>query len=492
MDFAAIFLEKSDLQKYQLLQTLSALEATGKTIADLSNKLAFSYQRTYNLFQELSQDLAAMRHLAPAKMRQQLLSPGPLAISADHYLYDRLQHALPFLFFDYLVQGHQPSVNRFCAEHFISRSTLNRKLVTLRHFFAQYQIKLSLSRPGLIGPEPQIRLCLQTIYWQATHGETWPFSATPLAALKTQYQALPSGEAYPVFAQLDLYLIACSRLRIATGHVITALPLAAAPVYPVFDSASYPHLSAAQLAAENDFFAFYQATNLRLHTTTKQPASLSAWLPEALLVTQYLQQHLLQPSDAGYVALHANQRLIANIQRVTARFLAFGGNYPKACDFSMPERITARSQRLAEQLAQWLTTLPKTAPFDLLTQNAASFADAIRFLLAPYLLAAKPPARVNVKVLLAANDILNRQLSGFLDNLFFVTRMSELAPLTDADLVVCDAEMAQTPPVHRYLKTHPQALFSWYLDVTRTDFHQLYLKLSQLYQASLVPVHPKP
>ncbi|MCI1986681.1 MAG: helix-turn-helix domain-containing protein [Lactobacillus sp.] len=490
MEFAAIFLEKTELQKYQLLQALSALEATGKTIVELSTKLALSYQRTYNLFQELSQDLATLTGQPLTTMHKQLLSPGPVAVSADHYLYDRLQNALPFRFFDYLVQGHQPSVAEFCQTHFISRSTLNRKLVALRQFLGQYQIKVSLTHPGFTGPEPQIRLCLQMLYWQAAHGTVWPFKVAQLADLQVQYRALSCRDPYPLLAQLDLFLLACSRLRIAQGHTLAGPPHAAVPIVAVFAAAQFPSLTRDQVTHENQFFAFYQATNLRLATHSPQPPVLPTWCPQAAQVTQYLQRHLLRPSDAGYVALQTDDDLGANIERVTARFLVLGGNYPKACDFSAPQHVTPRTRALGDHLVQFLQQLPETDHFALLRQNAASYAASLNFLLTPHLPATQPPATVHVKVLLAANDILNQQLSGFLDNLSIVTRMSDLAPLSEADLLICDAETSVTPPVARFIARHPNAMFSWYLDVTATDFHQLYLKLTKTYQDKLIPATP--
>jgi hypothetical protein len=74
MQFESVFLEKNAQQKIALLRVLCQRIHSGITIADLAEQLGFTYQRTYNLFQELNADLADLYQKTPTAMRKSLIA----------------------------------------------------------------------------------------------------------------------------------------------------------------------------------------------------------------------------------------------------------------------------------------------------------------------------------------------------------------------------------------------------------------------------------
>lgn len=180
MSYEAIFFEKSDLQKFEMFRTLTVHHSDGLSISDLATKLHLSYQQSYNIFQELLRDLVDLTDDTRAVCKKALNGTTPLKISLDDYRTYLLQDAIAFQFIDYLVQGNRPSLDRFCAERYISRSTLMRKTIPVRNFLADFHLKLSLTKTAFVGDEKQVRLFLQRILirlWPPKSACSGPFVA---------------------------------------------------------------------------------------------------------------------------------------------------------------------------------------------------------------------------------------------------------------------------------------------------------------------------
>ncbi|WP_054666273.1 helix-turn-helix domain-containing protein [Lacticaseibacillus camelliae] len=221
MNFETIFLEKSDLQKFTMFRTLVTNQTQSLSITDLAERLTLSYQQSYNVFQELTRDLVTLSGEPVGKIKQSLTDGAALSLSVDDYRLFLLNNSIAFQFVDYLVQGTQQSVSRFCAEHYISRSTLMRKTAMVRSFLAGFKVKISLTQATFVGDEKQVRLFLQLFYWLSYHGSRWPFRALDFTRLSKQYQALPTADSNPITASQERLFWGVCRTRMSRGHFVT-------------------------------------------------------------------------------------------------------------------------------------------------------------------------------------------------------------------------------------------------------------------------------
>ncbi|WP_054650245.1 helix-turn-helix domain-containing protein [Lacticaseibacillus pantheris] len=102
-----------------------------------------------------------------------------------------LQESIQFQYLDYIIQSRSANTDRFCQDHFISRSTLARKTTPLRTMLELHGIKLSFSRPGFSGSEQNIRQFLYIFYWLCFRGVEWPFTTVPQNRIAERYAQLP-------------------------------------------------------------------------------------------------------------------------------------------------------------------------------------------------------------------------------------------------------------------------------------------------------------
>lgn len=496
MQLEAVFLEKTAQQKIALLAALCQREHTGITIADLAAQLDLTYQRTYNLFQELTADLAELYHKTPNDMRNGLIQAAPQTVSLALYTAQQFREATAWQFFDYVVQSYQPSLDGFCSEHFLSRSTLMRKTADLRAFLAHYQLKLVYPTLTFVGPEACIRLLLQQCYWQATQGAHWPFIAISEPDLRRQYQQFPRLHQSPLAQHMDLYLLAVSRIRMAHGLALDHQIAALLPnANPYFTASQFPRLTSQQLVFENQFIAFHQAVALRfgpitLDAWTRRKQRLTTATPMAAKVLAALQADLLNPSDPGYVALQTDLGLQLNLLRVLACFLSLGSDYCKASDFDAPHQTSVRLNQVSMRVYTFVTNLPQTPEYQILHDAAHAFCRFVVYVLAPVINQTDPAVRLKVAVILEPNDILHRRLNGFLDNIGFVDRLKGPNALAQCDFLITEASHLLAPQTLAFTTNYPKACLIWNLDASTVDYHHLYQKLSALYLTRLVPLSP--
>ncbi|WP_461215108.1 helix-turn-helix domain-containing protein [Lacticaseibacillus sp. GG6-2] len=484
MQFESLFLDKTAQLKLALRHKLDTTAPHGITIADLSNQMQLSYQRTYNLFQELLDDFERLTEQTPTVLRKAVMN-GHIPISLDAYRFYLLRNAVAFEFFDYVVQGHQPNIDRFCTDHFISQSTLTRKTVPLRRFLAQYGLKLTTASATLTGGEVQVRLCLQTFYWQATHGADWPFTTIALAAIRQQVTTMPPAHDLLTQQQL-IYLTAISHLRIAQGHRLDPATTAKLPARTYFTASDFPQLSADQLVAENQYVTWYQIGTFRF-TTNAELTSLSKHVPVAGRVVAHILASLATCDAPGICQLAHETLFYQNLFRATICFSLLQSNYIKPSDFSEPELIVPQLLDFKAQLTAIIADLPATGDYAVFHRESAAYCNEVAFLVAPHLQTAAPSNTLNVAVQLNIDNILHRGLVNFLDNLSFVKRLPPESAIDHCDLLITESERLLSAGTSAFNQAHPEAVFIWCLDATEVDFHHLYQTLCRRYQQKLVP-----
>lgn len=496
MSYEAIFFEKSDLQKFEMFRTLTVHHSDGLSISDLAAKLSLSYQQSYNIFQELLRDLVDLTDDTRAVCKKALNGTTPLKISLDDYRTYLLQDAIAFQFIDYLVQGNRPSLDRFCAERYISRSTLMRKTIPVRNFLAEFHLKLSLTKTAFVGDEKQVRLFLQQFYWLSYHGTEWPFQAISYRQLRAQYRELPSADPDPIVAAQERVFWAICRTRLLHGHYIkldasfarifTHYPF---PTINFYQEKAFPGLTKHILTEENAFFYFFQQKTIRFTPPSADMKPAVAFIKQAdspiwplvKNLLAMLQTNLRDPEDP---VLKNDEILQMNLLRMTAAFALMGGNYVKQPDLFPPDAITYQQTQLQTELAKFIADLPNEPAYQPYKQSAEPFMRVLFYLLVPYLRRFKWDNTVKVKLVMETTDIVYRNIINFLQNLNVVELLPDNAPLTKADLLVTSLDDF----IDRDQLTSDagkMAIFNWYLDATTSDYRALFEQIAALYRAKL-------
>lgn len=88
-----------------------------------------------------------------------------------------LGKSLGYLFLDAVFQNRFQNVLQFAEDSFVSMSSVQRKMPTIKNVLGQYglQLNLKLAYP-LIGTEHQIRYFQQIFYWHRYQENQWPFA----------------------------------------------------------------------------------------------------------------------------------------------------------------------------------------------------------------------------------------------------------------------------------------------------------------------------
>lgn len=444
--FEQIFLDSTDLQKFQMYRALKTLDSYGFTINDLSVKMRVTYQQAYNIFRELLGDIEQITGKTGKVSAKRVMSQENFTISVDDYRLFLLNQSIQFQFIDYLIQATSLSVDKFCQDRFISRSTLTRKTLPLRQFLGEYGIKISFTKPGLTGDERKIRLFIFSFYWFSYHGVRWPIAAIQPQQLSNAYRDATEASPSAMIALQEMLFWGVCRLRIVRGHVLRPWPrydrlfangvTASAELYT---KEMFPTLTTAEIKAESQFFRFYQLSRLRFGSLRDNWLEMYATImDEHNTVSNYIKRlsnFLVEhwSSDASLL-ITDNMPLMTNIIRIVAGFYLFEGPAPLPVDFYDQARDLYAHTKMYQDVYDFNTGLPSS--YKVLRDSARPLTRLICYLLSPEMKHFTWNNVVRCKMLLDDGSINLQRINTFLNDLSFVQVMSPEEPIADADLVV--------------------------------------------------------
>lgn len=169
-----VFLGKQDVEKYQMLTVIKSLPKAEINLSAIGNGLGFTYQKTYNIFQALLDDIFDLDPEINRKSSK-VESINFDRISIDKYRLFLFKNSIVFQAFDYGFTNANPTFENFSNSHFTSKSTLNRRMTNFRKLLKNFGLKISNATLELKGDEKNIRWLAYFIYWYTFHGLEWPF-----------------------------------------------------------------------------------------------------------------------------------------------------------------------------------------------------------------------------------------------------------------------------------------------------------------------------
>ncbi|WP_164848100.1 helix-turn-helix domain-containing protein [Lacticaseibacillus hulanensis] len=490
MLYEETFLDNADYQKYQMYRSLKTIDNFGFTINDLSVQMQVSYQQAYNIFRELLADIEEMTGHANKAAKKRVMSQDNFPVSVDEYRLFLLENSIQFQFVDYLVQSTSLSVDKFCQDRFISRSTLTRKTMPLRKLLADYDIKISFTQPGLVGSEQKIRLFLFIFYWLGYHGVRWPITAIHPQQLNLAYSKLPTRKSSPIAALQEVLFWGICRLRIVRGHTITSWPeyddifgSVEAMNTPIYTKEMFPKLSPETLASESKFFHYQQNRQLRFSTSQDSWLELYANVVSTdnpvheyiNAITDYLEQFWRQDAP---VAFGDNVVLIANMMRTVMSYYMLGGDYAKMADFFDSKRDFYPHSELYASLLAFNEELPDIPSFSAFKRSVVPMTLTLTYMLTPYLQNFTWPQIVKCRILLEHGDVNAYRVVKFLRNMSFVRIQGDSDDVDEADLIITNID---DEPLFRDVDATRQTVVTWHADATDNDYFNLYLLVKRIF-----------
>jgi len=218
-----IFLVKQDLEKYRMLTVIKSLPPREVNLSNISGRLQFTYQKTYNIFQALLEDLADVApDIDPSNTKIELINFRQVSI--DTYRLYLVKNSVVFQAFNYGLTSANPSFESFSNDHFTSKSTLNRRMSKFRAFLKNFGLKISNATLEIKGNEKNIRWMAYYVYWYTYHGQEWPFSLIQENSIDQIISRSHMTFDNPIVHFQLKYFLAISRIRLIKRNYIDELP----------------------------------------------------------------------------------------------------------------------------------------------------------------------------------------------------------------------------------------------------------------------------
>ncbi|MFL2029770.1 helix-turn-helix domain-containing protein [Loigolactobacillus zhaoyuanensis] len=500
MLFEELFLEKADLQKYDMFRVLKSAGANSLTINDISDRLHLSYQQTYNTFQDLLRDMQSLdTHLDTTLDRHALLSQQTFKVSLDRYRLFLLEQSLVFQFIDYLVQSPDATVGEFCDQHFISKSTLLRKSAPLKHFMAQYSLRFAYTNLQITGDECNIRYFLFIIYWTGFHGIKWPFRNFSETETNQLVSAINSPSTDTITLLQKKLLLGLTHIRIKHGYLVrNSAAFDSLTIHnPDFEQLTlsaelFADLSNKNRQLETKFFFFAQFSLITSATETEQLQHVKTYLEAQ---NSDLWQFTINLFDYLAVTYHTKMTvndepmLTADILRALITANALQTNYPKLLDFYHTNLAGFKRTHLYQTVLTFFEQLGVKQNLATLYRNRQQIVEYLCYLLQPRFHHFEDQQIVRVWLIAENADLLTIELQRFLKHLRIVQVLPPKAKPSYADLILSTIDI-QAPSIQQ-MAVYGIPMLHWNLEAQDSDFFRLYTKIKELYDAKMDAIKPE-
>ncbi|MCI2171507.1 helix-turn-helix domain-containing protein [Schleiferilactobacillus perolens] len=479
-----------------MLEVINREKGRSFTINDLAQLLEMSYAKTYNTFQSLLEDIEQINHGHRISHTVATINGNDLGIPVDAYRLFLLKRSVEFQVFDYTVQTAHPNLEAFCAKHFISKSTLLRKIGPLRHFFESFGVNWSTTTLQFRGDEKQIRFVLNVIYWVSFHGQEWPFRHVKMYDVVQMRRALSTRKFDPVTAlQLDMFLGVC-RMRIATGYPMSAMTTYE-KIFPgnnyftaqLITQDMFPTLDGHSLHNENLFLQFYFHIVLSSREMADSSFSELYFYLEKVggIAWEFTRKffNFLRPYQRqDEPSLNENHLLVANFARAVVSALVMEGHRFDADDFQPSYFLRDDNSAMSKLMYQYFDQETDNPEFTPLRPFRSELHHNLVLLLAPYLQAVKTKENVDVYLLTERSGFYSRVLEIFLHDLGFVHVLPETAEPNDADVII--TSLANPVLLGDEINLDPTKVFVWYADENSKQYYELYVRLRNQYTSRFI------
>ncbi|WP_155286520.1 helix-turn-helix domain-containing protein [Lacticaseibacillus zhaodongensis] len=521
--FESYFFDKHAGVKFRLFQLLKSLNGAGFTINKLSKTLGYSYQQTYNAFQDLMADLETMAGKVHTVTTDQDSEDGDkendfaaLAtdIHVDSYRFYLLQDSITFRFFNTVFQNDGVDSKAFCAAENISSSTLRRRIEPFRIFLQEKQIRFDYATWAMQGTELQIRMLMNTFYTEAFRGAGWPFAEIDESKVKQLFSQINAdsdkvGVAPVPFATKQLlvilgvqllrikqhkYFITNPRLQSITNHYSGYANNYSPSATLIFNKDHFPHLVDRVLQAELEYYRFIRSTLLASGTEdTATDRNLRTYFcsfsnPVATFVAQLMDALTSNLAPSSSLHIRADKILQSNFYRIGYTFFVLDGAFVKSSDFNDSAEVMAGGKPLYDKIYKFIDELPTSSAAHLYTRFLPDIAQSVFYALVPDLSDFETEPPLTIRVENENQSFISRDVFKFLSALSMVRVIPDDSD-EQADVIITSApnvsQMAAEMAGAKLKWKHTPTMIYWGNENEDSDLYRLMVELMDLAAAKV-------
>lgn len=498
--FEEMFFSKADSEKFRMFRVLNTLDDQSFTLNDIGTQMNMSYQKTYNIYQGLLDDMGLIDpSIKYEKINKKDITSDSFPVPIDMYRLFLLKESIVFQAFDYAFQTQKPAIDEFCNAHFISKSTLLRKMAPLRKHMKQYGITISTTNLKFEGDERCIHFFLFCIYWIGFHAQEWPIKFIPPETVRPilERAGVDTSDDPILTLQNTLFVTIC-RVRIINGYTVPDMTDFKSFFYdsekrekPFLTTDDYPRFSYEDIVNESLYIYFYMTVTGRVeHRTDPETQEFYQYnRTHNTLLWQFSNEFFNFISDYYDVnsevqerALNTNIQLVGNLMRIVLSYAVLDNRRIRLLDFYHTSQLNYERTTLWDIITLFFKIKNRQGLFQELMPFQKLLTSEIYYLIAPYLKVLRTGQLVKVKVVVERGDLLSRDINFFLEDLNTITILPKNAPLAAADVIITsiDLSLLDVPELPDNVE-----VIKWNLDAWTVDFYKLYLKIQACFRRKL-------
>jgi len=488
-----VFLVRQEVEKYNMFTVIKSLPPQELNLSNIGNRMEFSYQKTYNIFQALLNYLLELvPDLDPKVTKIESIDFDKLSV--DKYRLHLVKNAIVFQAFNYGLTSPNPSLEAFSNDHFTSKSTLNRKMSNFRIFLKNFGLKVSNSTLEIKGEEKNIRWMAYFVYWQVYHGLEWPFSFVQEDNIKKVISDADIHFDNPIAGLQLEYLLAISQIRITKRCYIKDMGKFNEVFEdndiggPILKPESYTLVPIDALSEENKFVNLFKEVVFEAgETDSDKPINLNFKINSKFYAIVYRFVDFLKERYNDDMSVYHNQRILTNIMTFVTREIIFyyimsPDSLVRWSHYDDSPEDTKEYTSLYQDIYEFFSNVDPEK-YTGVYNAAENIARDLFKVLPSYISTIKESDIIHVKLLADPGNPIEAVISRNIRSLDF----AEIVPVTTFENVDVLITTLDIYPTKEELDKYPENLvvMPWDISSTRSDYIYLMIRLNKIYVAKL-------
>jgi len=475
-----------------MLTVIKSLPPREVNLSNISNRLQFTYQKTYNIFQALLEDFADVApDIDPSDTKIESIDFSKVSI--DTYRLYLVKNSVVFQAFNYGLTSANPSFESFSNDHFTSKSTLNRRMSKFRAFLKNFGLKISNSTLEIKGNEKNIRWMAYYVYWYTYHAQEWPFGLIQESSIDQIISRAGITFDNPIVQFQLKYFLAISRIRLIKRNYIEDLPYYEVVFGnqmlggDILTHDDYPIVPVEALDNENKLINLFRKTAFQPSDTAfEEPINADVRINPKFYALVYHFIDFLKEHYHDDMTVYHNQKTLKHIMTYVTRDILF---YYIMAPYSVMHLDTLYSNDdertftdLYKDIYSFFSDVDQNE-FPGIYNAAEPIAKNLYQVLPSYISTIRAEDVIRVKVLIDPGNQASEVVLRNIRTLAFV----EIVPsgvYEDVDVLITSLDVL---PLDIEKKKYPDNLkvISWDISSTRPDYIWLLIQLNQVYVKKL-------
>jgi hypothetical protein len=490
MHYEELMMDSAILLRFNIYRHLLHVQTKQFPINQLAEAMNLNYQQTVIELTLIDSEIKKIDEQHQSfMMRAGKINTDNLSVSLDDYRYYLLQQTVPFSFILYFLNDPEPTIEGYCGQYDVSRSTISRKILPLKNYLKQFGLRLTYTDMGITGDERLARIALFAILWLGTRGLEQPIDvdSEKLETVVAHYQKyFPLSQTYFGNAELRLFaaiiLARLSKKQVAKYDARANFLLKNNPYYDFRFMEDFlgEDFTTRQAKGESGFI--YLLAHITPFYTVAEDQCLLQTIedfkqrknPVYPLVKEFLEFSGKQFFTDQSVL--DNPAILGNLLNITYSFYIFQKTIPNIYQLvTKPKMRDGQQQFVEAKIQEFFHTVTTNSDYSFVLTCREELQEAFKTAVLPYFDWTAHVSKLKVGIAIEHNDLFVRNLYQFLYDLRFVqAEPYDLSLREDYDLIISSSSLLQ--------KQKPNLpVYLWEHNYEDADLVRLYQRLRGIY-----------